>query len=228
MNNICELKKISKSYQDGEQRKLTILEGIDLQIPTESMQLITGNSGSGKSTLLYLLGALDKADTGDIFFENKNIKNFSEKQMCALRRDTLGFVFQFHYLLPDFSAFENVYLTGLLGSEDPKALRARAEKLLDWVELSHRKTHRPAQLSGGEQQRVAIARALMRSPKLILADEPTGNLDLEIGQKVFQILKESCAENKTALVLVSHNSELISHFSIRYHLDNNSLSRIKK
>ncbi len=228
MNNICELKNIFKSYQDGEKKKLTILKGIDFQVKKESIQLITGNSGSGKSTLLYLLGALDVADSGDIYFNNQNIKNFKEKKLCILRKNFIGFVFQFHYLLPDFSAFENVYLAGLIKKKDSRTLRQQTIKLLDLVELSHRKNHRPAQLSGGEQQRVAIARALMNSPKLILADEPTGNLDLETGNKVFQILKHVCLENKSALVLVTHNSELIRQFNTRYQLVKGTLKLISK
>ena len=226
MNNICELKNIYKSYQDGEKRKLIILKDINFTIPEKSMQLITGNSGSGKSTLLYIIGALDKANTGDIYFKGKNTKKFSEQEMCLLRRNFLGFIFQFHYLLPDFSALENVYLAGLIGKKYSHTIKKKALQLLDWVELSHRKDHRPSQLSGGEQQRVAIARALMRNPKLILADEPTGNLDVEIGEKVFQILKQTCRQTNTALVLVTHNVGFIKHFSLHYHLKNHHL--IKK
>lgn len=224
MNTVCELKNIYKSYPDGEQKELTILKNINLTIPKKSLQLITGASGSGKSTLLHLLGVLDKANSGDIYYEGENIKNFSEHQLCLLRRNTLGFVFQFHYLLPDFSAFENVHLAGLIGNKDSKNLRDKAHKLLDLVELSHRKKHRPAQLSGGEQQRVAIARALIRSPKLILADEPTGNLDAEIGEKVFQILKNACLDNQSSLILVTHNTQLIQYFSLQYQLVQKSLS----
>ena len=226
MSNIYELKNIYKSHQDGERRKLTILKDINFIIPQKSMQLITGNSGSGKSTLLYIIGALDKADAGDIYFNGQNIKNFNEQEMCLLRRDYLGFVFQFHYLLPDFSALENVYLAGLIGKKHSSVIKKRALQLLDWVELSHRKNHRPSQLSGGEQQRVAIARTLMRTPKLILADEPTGNLDLEIGEKIFRILKQVCIESEAALVLVTHNVGFIQHFSLHYHLKDHHL--IKK
>ena len=226
MNNICELKNIYKSYQDGEQRELTILKNINFAIPEKSLQLITGASGSGKSTLLHLLGTLDKASSGEIYYQGENIKTFNKQQLCLIRRNTLGFVFQFHYLLPDFNAFENVHLAGLIGSKDSKMLRDKANQLLDLVELSHRKKHRPNQLSGGEQQRVAIARALMNSPKLILADEPTGNLDVQIGEKVFQILKKSCLENNSALVFVTHNTQLMQHFTLKYQLAQNFLCKI--
>ena len=225
MNNICQLKAVYKSYLDGEKKQLSILENINLTIKTTDKILITGKSGSGKSTLLYLLGGLDLADKGEVFFNNKNAKQFTTQQLCEWRSNFLGFVFQFHYLLPDFTALENIYLAGLIAQKDSPQLKKKALNLLESVGLGARAKHKPAQLSGGEQQRVAIARALINSPKLILADEPTGNLDIETGELVFQLLQKITTENKSALVLVTHNQELMQYFSQSYFLAKGNLAK---
>lgn len=216
MNNICQLKNVSKSYLDGENKKLTILSNVNFAIPQASQILITGKSGSGKSTLLYLLGGLDKAEQGEIYFNNQNSTNFTQKQFCEWRSNFVGIIFQFHYLLPDFTAYENIYLAGLITKQENSKLKKKVAELLELVGLSDRAKHRPSQLSGGEQQRIAIARSLINSPKIILADEPTGNLDLKTGLDIFTLLQKVCTENKSTLVMVTHNQELIQKFKINY------------
>ena len=225
MNSICELKSVYKSYHDGLDKKITVLENINLKLKEQSQTVITGASGSGKSTLLYLLGGLDGPDKGEIYFHNRKM---NEAQLCQWRSKFLGFVFQFHYLLPDFSALENIYLSGLISQSNSSKIKQQARELLNFMNLSQRENHRPFQLSGGEQQRVAIARALINSPQLILADEPTGNLDFEASEQVFKLLQKICKEKKSALVLVTHNRDLVQKFSTHYHLASGCLKRQSK
>ena len=225
MNNVCELKSVSKSYYDGVDKKLIVLEDINLKIKEQSQMVISGESGSGKSTLLYLLGGLDNTDSGEVRFHNKKM---NANQLCRWRSQFLGFVFQFHYLLPDFSALENIYLAGMISQSNSSKTKKQARELLNFMNLSQRENHRPFQLSGGEQQRVAIARALINSPQLILADEPTGNLDFEASEQVFKLLQKICKEKKSALVLVTHNRDLVQKFSTHYHLASGCLKRQSK
>jgi lipoprotein-releasing system ATP-binding protein len=194
---------IQKSYG-----KLQVLKNIDLEVSKGEIVAIVGASGAGKSTLLHILGTLDTPDLGKVYIHNKDVFGQNAKSLAAFRNKSIGFVFQFHNLLPEFSAFENVLIPGLIAGKEEKSVRARAEQLLKMLGLDHRKDHKPSELSGGEQQRTAVARALINSPDLILADEPSGNLDsknaVELHNLFFQLRKDM---NQT-FIIVTHNSEL--------------------
>ena len=185
-----------------------VLKDISLEIQSQEFVSVMGPSGSGKTTLLYLMGALDKPDQGEIYIENRPISPLNDKARTRLRQEHLGFVFQFHFLLPELSALENVSVAAMLAGQSRSQAETRAQNLLERVGMSHRLTHRPGELSGGEQQRVAIARALINRPKLILADEPTGNLDTENTERVLALLKELNRQDEQSIVLVTHNREL--------------------
>lgn len=208
MNNIIlNVTKLCKSYNDGTS-KVNVLRGIDLSINQGERLAIIGPSGSGKSTLLHLLGGLDKPTSGSVWIKDVNWQKINEKKRCQLRNQGLGFIYQFHHLLPEFTALENVSMPLLLGKKSVKEAEAEASKILDDVGLKERKTHKPAQLSGGERQRVAIARALVHQPYCVLADEPTGNLDQTTATKVFELMLELNRKMKTALVIVTHDHQL--------------------
>lgn len=194
---------IRKSYGP-----LNVLKNIDLHVAKGEIVAIVGASGAGKSTLLHILGTLDNPDNGKVFIHDKDVFAQTSKNLAAFRNQSIGFVFQFHNLLPEFSALENVLIPGLIGGRDHKETKKRAESLLDMLGISSRKDHKPSELSGGEQQRTAVARALINSPDLILADEPSGNLDsknaVELHNLFFQLRKEL---NQT-FIIVTHNSDL--------------------
>jgi lipoprotein-releasing system ATP-binding protein len=194
---------IQKSY--GE---LKVLKNVDLHIEKGEIVAIVGASGAGKSTLLHILGTLDVPDQGKVVINNKNVFTQSSKELAAFRNRSIGFVFQFHNLLPEFTALENVLIPGVIGKRDENKTRKRAESLLEMLGLSDRKNHKPAELSGGEQQRTAVARALINSPDLILADEPSGNLDsknaVELHNLFFQLRKDL----GQTFIIVTHNSGL--------------------
>ncbi|MCW8399765.1 lipoprotein-releasing ABC transporter ATP-binding protein LolD [Legionella sp. PATHC038] len=204
---ILNATKLCKSYNDGAS-KIEVLRGIDLSIAKGERLAIIGPSGSGKSTLLHLMGGLDKPTTGDVLIKDVNWQKVNEKQRCRLRNQGLGFIYQFHHLLPEFTALENVAMPLLLANISVKDATAEASKMLDDVGLKERKTHKPAQLSGGERQRVAIARALVHQPYCVLADEPTGNLDQTTATKVFDLMLELNRKMNTALVIVTHDQQL--------------------
>ncbi len=187
---------------------IEVLKGITLEIPCGEMLAIVGASGVGKSTLLHVLGALDRPTSGTIEFNGKQILNQSDNQLAHFRNRHVGFVFQFHHLLPEFTAVENVKLPGLIMGDSPEVATSRAIEVLKGLGLEHRLKHRPGELSGGEQQRVAIARAILNNPALVLADEPTGNLDTHTGQGVFQLLRNFNQTQGTTFVLVTHNEAL--------------------
>ena len=208
MNDIIlNTKKLCKSYNDGTS-KVEVLRGVDLSIAKGERIAIIGPSGSGKSTLLHLLGGLDKPTSGDACIRDVSWQNLNEKKRCQLRNQGLGFVYQFHHLLPEFTALENVSMPLILGKMSVKQSEAEAGKMLDDVGLKERKTHKPSQLSGGERQRVAIARALVHQPYCVLADEPTGNLDQTTATKVFDLMLELNKKMNTALVIVTHDQQL--------------------
>ena len=198
---------LTKTYQDGV-RRVEVLKGIDLAVEPGEMVAIVGPSGSGKSTLLHLLGALDRPDTGAVEIGGQSVAALSGAKIAAFRNRTIGFVFQFHQLLPDFTALENVMLPGRIAGREPREVLERARGLLLEVGLSERLDHFPNQLSGGERQRVALCRALALEPPLLLADEPTGNLDPESGETVFELLLSLQARHRTTGVLVTHNPEI--------------------
>ncbi|MCX8143518.1 MAG: ABC transporter ATP-binding protein [Bacteroidia bacterium] len=185
-----------------------ILKGISLQIKASEVVSLVGPSGAGKSTLLSILGTLDKPTSGKVFIDNQEIAKMNEKKLAAFRNANIGFVFQFHHLLPEFTALENVFIPALIKGEKLKEAENRAKKLLDRVGLSHRYHHKPSELSGGEQQRVAIARALINHPKVVFADEPTGNLDSHNAEALHQLFFELRQEFQQTFVIVTHNEHL--------------------
>jgi lipoprotein-releasing system ATP-binding protein len=217
MRNLIETQNLRKSFitKAGE---LQVLKGIDLSISERELGSIVGASGVGKSTLLYILGALDKPTVGKVFFQGIDISSLDEDSLATFRNTTVGFVFQFHHLLPEFTALENVMMPGLIlrsqkssakgGRSQYKEIHKKAEGLLDEMGLLERKEHRPGELSGGEQQRVAVARALILEPKVILADEPTGNLDTETGEELFNLLIHLNKEKGITFIIVTHNESL--------------------
>ncbi len=195
---------VRKSFRDGE-RTTVVLEGIDLDVAAGEALAIVGPSGSGKSTLLHILGGLERPDTGEVSVAGRDLGPLSTRELADFRNQTIGFVFQFHQLLPDFTAFENTLMPGRIRGGDLEALAERSRDLLSQVGLSDRLDHFPNQLSGGERQRVALCRALLLEPPLLLADEPTGNLDKESGEVVLDLLFELRERLAVTLVLVTHN-----------------------
>ncbi|TGU70076.1 MULTISPECIES: ABC transporter ATP-binding protein [Geomonas] len=207
MSNLLEVRGLFKSY-GGNGATVEVLKGIDLDVAAGDTIALVGPSGAGKSTLLHVMGTIDRPTSGEVLFEGERIFNLSDQPLAAFRNRSIGFVFQFHHLLPEFSALENVMMPLLIGGERRSRAEGRALELLKGVGLSHRVTHRPGELSGGEQQRVAIARALVREPKLLLADEPTGNLDMKTSEEVHALLYEIQRQTGIALVIVTHNEQL--------------------
>lgn len=207
---LVQVRDMYKSFQHGS-RKLDVLRGVNLQLDAGEMVTIIGASGAGKSTLLHCLGTLDLPTSGEILFHPPgggtptDITRLPPPDLAEFRNRTIGFVFQFHHLLPEFDALENVMLPGLIQGRKRKDLEERAKSLLDEVGVGHRATHRPGEMSGGEQQRVAVARALVLEPKLLLADEPTGNLDSNTGDAVHDLFFEINREHNTTIVVVTHN-----------------------
>ncbi|MBR1990711.1 MAG: ABC transporter ATP-binding protein [Bacteroidales bacterium] len=187
---------------------LQVLKGINLEIADRSVISIVGASGAGKSTLLHLIGTLDKPDKGKVLIDGTDLYTLSDKELAAYRNQNIGFVFQFHHLLPEFTAAENVALPAMIAGKSKAEAMKRAEELLDFLKLKERLTHKPSQLSGGEQQRVAVARALVNNPKLILADEPSGNLDSENASKLHQLFFDLRDQFHQTFIVVTHNNEL--------------------
>ena len=207
MSNLLEVRGLCKTYTTGPNR-VEVLTGIDLDLEAATTTALVGASGAGKSTLLHLLGALDRPSSGSVSFRNEDLFRKSDRELAVFRNRSIGFVFQFHHLLPEFTALENVMMPALIARIARDKARATAEELLNDVGLGHRMTHRPGELSGGEQQRVAIARALALSPELLLADEPTGNLDMKTSEGVHALLAELQRKKGLTLVVVTHNEHL--------------------
>ncbi|WP_420207899.1 ABC transporter ATP-binding protein [Candidatus Electronema sp. JC] len=198
---------IHKDYGTKE-NPVRVLRRVSIEVARGEMLAIVGASGSGKTTLLQILGSLDVPDKGQLFFAGRDLRRLSDNQLAAHRNKHIGFIFQFHYLLPEFTALENVMMPGLIARQQEGKLKERATRLLQQVGLGHRLEHRSGELSGGEQQRVALARALVMQPALLLADEPTGNLDSASGRQVFELLTELCRTQSMSVVMVTHNLEL--------------------
>lgn len=223
MNKILELKNINKTYK-GTSETLHILKDLDLVINEGEFVSIIGKSGSGKSTLLNVIGLLDSIDDGEIYIHGEKVDRTNHQKIDLLKNRDIGFVFQFHYLLPEFTALENVMLPALLNNfNDKKNIEEKAKKILDSVGLKERYNHKPNQLSGGEKQRVAIARALINDPKIILADEPTGNLDEETSNEIHNLFRKINRENNQTIIVVTHSRELANITDKRYSVKNGKL-----
>ncbi len=219
----CE--HLAKHFTDGE-KTIEIFENLNFSIEAGETVAIMGASGTGKSTLLHLLGGLDSPSKGDIHINGKALSTLNNKQRGVLRNRHLGFVYQFHHLLPEFSALENVMMPLLIGKTAKTEAKIKAKELLDQVGLSDRLTHRPAQLSGGERQRAAIARAMVTQPACILADEPTGNLDEDTAASVMQLFIDLKEQYNTALVLVTHDQKVASQMHKKYLLNHGTLEHV--
>ncbi|WP_435277085.1 lipoprotein-releasing ABC transporter ATP-binding protein LolD [Psychrobium sp. nBUS_13] len=216
---------ISKTYQDGD-NQVNVLSALDLTLNSHELLAITGRSGSGKSTLLHLLGTLDEPSSGEILFEGQDIHQLSKNKQAIFRNQSLGFIYQFHHLLAEFSALENVMMPLLIAGESQQLAKARAIEMIKSVGLSDRGHHKPSQLSGGERQRIAIARALVNKPALVLADEPTGNLDSENALAIFQLLKSLRDQQGTSFVVVTHDNELANKLDRVVNLSSGSLASL--
>jgi len=207
MSEILTVEGVKKSFKHGG-NVLEVLKGIDLTVNRGEMVSIVGASGAGKSTFLHIIGTLDKATAGKISYEGRDISKMSQKELALFRNKAIGFVFQFHHLLDEFTALENTIMPGLLASQGRKSLDERGRELLAQVGLSERLTHRPTELSGGEQQRVALARALIMEPRVLLADEPTGNLDSKTSDQLCELLFKLNKIHGTTTILATHNNIL--------------------
>ncbi|MCP1241493.1 ATP-binding cassette domain-containing protein [Acetobacter lambici] len=206
---VLRLEGVQKTYRSGEHDVLPILQGADFTLHAGEIVALVAPSGTGKSTLLHLAGLLDTPDAGDIIIRGQSTRNMADAGRTALRRDEIGFVYQFHHLLGEFTARENVVLPQMIAGVPKRVARQEAERLLDMFGLAHRVDHLPGKLSGGEQQRVAIARALANTPSLLLADEPTGNLDVHTADAVFTELLEAVRKRGLAALVATHNEELL-------------------
>jgi lipoprotein-releasing system ATP-binding protein len=204
-------KNITKSYQN-----VTVLGGVSLDVKEGSLSSIVGSSGAGKSTLLHILGTLDQPDSGSVILNGIEITKLNSRDLAKLRNHQIGFIFQFHHLLPEFTAIENVTIPGFIAKRPDKEVVDKATELLQFLGMGHRMDHKPSQLSGGEQQRVAIARALINSPKILLADEPTGNLDQKNANEVFELLLKLRQEFNLTMILVTHDLLLSEKTDFRY------------
>ncbi len=219
---ILEAKNIYKSYRNGE-KKLGVLSNLNIIVNKQETITIMGPSGSGKSTLLHILGTLDKPDSGTVKINQIDVSTIREDKLALLRSHEIGFIFQFHHLLPEFTAFENVLIpTQIIGNTDSKI--KRATELFDYIGLKERKEHYPSQLSGGERLRVAVLRALINNPSIIFADEPTGNLDAENARKLLQLFKNISKDFEQSLVISTHNEEVASIGERQFILDHGVLN----
>ncbi len=200
---MIKAKNIHKSFG-----QLHVLKGVDIEIEKGEVVSIVGKSGAGKSTLLHILGTLDKPDSGELYFDNQDILNLNRKKLASFRNQSIGFIFQFHHLLPEFTAVENVCIPAFINKVSESNARKKALELLDYLGLAERLDHKPNQLSGGEQQRVAVARALINQPSVVFADEPSGNLDSQSSQELHQLLFSLRKDFGQTFIIVTHNMEL--------------------
>ena len=223
---VLSAKSVTREYVDGE-RKLEVLKGVDLDVHEGEFVSIIGQSGSGKSTLLHLLGALDRCSSGSVRLKDQDYVGLSDAALAKVRTAQVGFVYQFHHLLPEFTALENVMLPGMIARGSQGAVAERAQALLGKVGLAERLDHRPAKLSGGEQQRVALARALMNNPAVVLADEPTGNLDAKTSAEVLEFLINITVNEGKSLVMVTHDQSIARRANRCFHLQSGKLSSAK-
>ncbi len=223
MQDVLICRNINKTYQDGS-NATPVLHDVSLSIKAGEHVAILGSSGSGKSTLLHILGGLDKPTSGDVQFNGKSLSQLSSNALAKLRNDEMGFIYQFHHLLGEFTALENVAMPLRIRGLSPKAAQAKARDMLEEVGLSHRIEHLPSAMSGGERQRVAIARALVTEPSVVLADEPTGNLDLGNANRLVDLFKQINDDFGQAFVIATHNPEVAAIGNVQCYLENGSLS----
>ena len=226
MNSILSCQNIQKSYHDGN-RELKILLGVDLDVREGEILAISGPSGVGKSTLLHIMGTLDTPTSGDVLYQGRALSSMGRKEINRIRNEEIGFVFQFYHLLPEFTALENVMMPAICKGASRKVAATRAEELLHTVGLAERMTHKPGQLSGGEQQRVAIARALYNKPSVVLSDEPTGNLDENTGGSIIDLIWKLNEEHGVTLVIVTHDDSLAAKAHRWIHM-HGGLAAVKK
>jgi len=213
-----ETRKLVKHYRQGE-LDVSVLKGIDLIVNHGDQIAIMGPSGSGKSTLLHLLGGLDEATAGDVLLDGVNIQRMSQAKLAAIRNKSLGFIYQFHHLLAEFDAVENVAMPLLISGSSITSARKRATQLLERVGLGHRLGHKPSELSGGERQRAAVARALINNPQCILADEPTGNLDSASAEQLYQLMARLNKEMGVSFLIVTHDKRLAERMDTVLHME---------
>lgn len=226
MNNILMTKNIRKVFVNGK-NSLSVLKDINLEIQEGELVMIVGPSGAGKSTLLSILGGLSRPSAGNVFLEDTDIYKLNDEKLASLRNKKMGFIFQFHHLLPEFTAIENVIMPALIAQENKKIIYEKAKKILISMGLGGRLLHRPSELSGGEQQRVAIARALINEPKIIFADEPTGNLDRANSELINKIILDLNRNLKQTFVIVTHNEQLTSFGTKIIYIEDGSIKNIK-
>lgn len=219
--------QLHKEYPTGKQETLKVLRGVDMRIHIGEIVVIIGPSGSGKSTLLHLLSGLDKPTRGNVIFAGQNLFAMSEKQLASFRNTAMGFIFQFHHLLPEFTALENVAMPAMIRGVNSREFRKRAAELLQEVGLAERLHHRPNELSGGEQQRVAVARALMNNPQIVFADEPSGNLDEDNGVKLHNLIVQLAQKHRLTFVIATHNPDLTKRADRILRLSDGKLTPIK-
>lgn len=222
MSKVLECIQLFKSYQQGN-IETKVLDGLDLSVEKGELLAIVGSSGCGKSTFLHLAGALDLPTSGEVFINETNILSLSDKQRARFRNQHIGFIYQFHHLMMEFTALENVAMPLLIRGDKPKQAIAAATEVLTQVGLAHRGHHRPSELSGGERQRTAIARALVTKPSLILADEPTGNLDTDTAEQIYQLLRSLNQSVQTSFVIVTHDITLAMRMDRQLKLDHGKL-----
>ncbi len=219
--SILSAKNIYKNYED-----LQVLKGVDFSVDAAKLCAIVGPSGSGKSTLLHILGTLDKADVGDLNINGRDINALKGNELAQFRNEAIGFIFQFHNLLPEFTAAENICIPGYIAKNNSKEVEKRADELLNILGLGGRSNHKPGQLSGGEQQRVAVARALMNKPAIVFADEPSGNLDSKNAEELHLLFLKLRDELGQAFVIVTHNEELSEMADERHEMIDGKLGRV--
>ena len=210
MSKILRTSQLCKIYMTGPQ-EVEVLKGIDLEVAAGEIVVIMGPSGVGKSTLLHLIGGLDRPTSGDVLIDGDDVFSLKDKELAVFRNNAIGFVFQFHHLFPEFTALENVLIPGMMHRRDISLVTERAKYILDEIGLGHRLNHKPSELSGGEQQRVAVARALANSPRLVLADEPTGNLDKQNSEALYELILELNKKHSQTFIIVTHNELMAKH-----------------
>ncbi len=227
MSNVLRCQQLSKVYRQGEV-ETPVLSDLELNVEKGELLAIVGSSGCGKSTFLHLAGALDKPTAGKVYINDVDIHQLDDKKRAKFRNQHIGFIYQFHHLMMEFSALENVAMPLLIRGDSPKAAKQAAEKVLTQVGLAHRLTHKPAALSGGERQRVVIARALVTQPAIILADEPTGNLDFDTAESIYQLIKQLNQEVNTSFVIVTHDLTLAAKMDRQLRLAHGRLAPLNE